>query len=166
MLAKEASGLPQEAPADVRTITRAVSRAATKAWRQSWPHGLFKEIWGDRMRDHSLAKIGRQRWTHTNCGPGTTPARDNICTASAVSHILPIAPTGVMSASARSARGRSAQSAARRQTHPHTCCYAAVSRRSPTTTTRQYQRSTDAAAGQRCRSSLGPRLLAPPQAAG
>ena len=49
VLAKEASGLPQEAPGDVCTITRAVSCATTKAWRQSWPHDLFRAIWGDRM---------------------------------------------------------------------------------------------------------------------
>ena len=48
-LAKEASSLPQEAPIDVRTVTKAVSRAAYRAWRHQWPNGLFKQIWGDRM---------------------------------------------------------------------------------------------------------------------
>ena len=32
---------------DVRTITEAVSLAATKACWRSWPHGLFRAIWGD-----------------------------------------------------------------------------------------------------------------------
>ena len=48
-LAKEASSLPQEAPIDVRTVTKAVSRAAYRAWRHQWPDGFFKQIWGDRM---------------------------------------------------------------------------------------------------------------------
>ena len=32
-LAREAAGLPQEAPVDVKTITSAVARTAARAWR-------------------------------------------------------------------------------------------------------------------------------------
>lgn len=50
MLAKEVSSLPQEdAPVDVRTLTRAVGRSASKAWRCSWPDSLFRRTMGDRM---------------------------------------------------------------------------------------------------------------------
>ncbi|KAF0306403.1 Ribonuclease H [Amphibalanus amphitrite] len=48
-LAREAAGLQQEAPADVRTITGAVARTAAEAWRKSWPDSFFRRIWGDRM---------------------------------------------------------------------------------------------------------------------
>ena len=48
-LAREAADLPQEAPADVRSMTGAVARAATRAWRRAWPDSFFKRIWGDRM---------------------------------------------------------------------------------------------------------------------
>ncbi|KAF0314117.1 putative RNA-directed DNA polymerase from transposon BS [Amphibalanus amphitrite] len=49
-LAKEASGLPQEAAAtDVRTLTKAVARCASHRWRQEWPSSFFKDIMRDRM---------------------------------------------------------------------------------------------------------------------
>ena len=45
MLAKQASGMPQEdVPVDVRTMIKAVSRSASKAWRRSWPDSLFRRI--------------------------------------------------------------------------------------------------------------------------
>ena len=34
-LAREAAGLPQEAPAKARSLTSAVARAATGAWRRA-----------------------------------------------------------------------------------------------------------------------------------
>ena len=49
VLAREAAGLPQEAPVDVRTITCAVARTAARAWRRTWPDSLFRRIWGDRQ---------------------------------------------------------------------------------------------------------------------
>ena len=50
VLAKEASALPQdEVPVDVRALTLAVSRASSKSVRMSWPDGLFRHIWRDRM---------------------------------------------------------------------------------------------------------------------
>ena len=45
-LAREAADLPQEATADVRSMTGAVARAATRAWRRAWPDSFFKRIWG------------------------------------------------------------------------------------------------------------------------
>ena len=161
-LAREAADLPQEAPADVRSLTGAVARAATRAWRRAWPDSFFKRIWGDRMprpvsgEDRGAAvdvhQLRAGHWSRSRqylhrIGRFPSPA----CAGCPNKKM----PSGVLSRLQR----RGGHAGARTDGLP-------VSGWSTPQDTRLHILHTDAAAGRRRRRGLGPRLQAPSGATG